>query len=86
MATPRGSAGRDADPTRQARPQAQNRVNAPPHAAAVMFHAALSARLGLSATEEKALDLLDRFGPLTARQLAERSGLAPASVTGLVRE
>jgi DNA-binding MarR family transcriptional regulator len=51
-----------------------------------MFHATLSARLGLSATEEKALDLLDRFGPLTARQLAERSGLAPASVTGLVRE
>lgn len=52
--------------------------------AAVMFHAALSARLGLSATEEKALDLLDRFGPLTAKQLAEHSGLAPASVTGLV--
>ena len=53
-------------------------------AAAVMFHTALAARQGLSATEEKALDLLDRFGPLTGRQLAERSGLAPASVTGLV--
>ena len=34
--------------------------------------------MALSATEEKALDLLDRFGPL-----AERSGLAPASVTAL---
>jgi DNA-binding MarR family transcriptional regulator len=53
-------------------------------AAAVMFHTALSARLGLTATEEKALDLLDRNGPLTGRQLAERSGLAPASVTSLV--
>ena len=53
-------------------------------AAAVMFHTALAARQGLSATEEKALDLLDRFGPLTGRQLAKRSGLAPATVTGLV--
>ncbi|MBO0816403.1 MAG: MarR family transcriptional regulator [Actinobacteria bacterium] len=52
--------------------------------AAVMFHTALAARQGLTATEEKALDLLDRYGPLTARQLAERSGLAPASVTNLV--
>jgi DNA-binding MarR family transcriptional regulator len=53
-------------------------------ASAVMFHTALAARQGLSATEEKALDLLDRYGPLTARQLAARSGLAPASVTNLV--
>jgi DNA-binding MarR family transcriptional regulator len=53
-------------------------------AAAVMFHTALAARQGLSATEEKALDLLDRFGPLTGRQLAKRTGLAPATVTGLV--
>jgi DNA-binding MarR family transcriptional regulator len=53
-------------------------------AATVMFHTALAARRGLSATEEKALDLLERFGPLTAGELAKRSGLAPASVTGLV--
>ena len=53
-------------------------------AAAVMFHTTLSAKQGLSATEEKALDLLDRFGPLTAGELAQRSGLAPASVTGLI--
>ncbi|WP_067817583.1 MarR family winged helix-turn-helix transcriptional regulator [Actinomadura kijaniata] len=53
-------------------------------AAAVMFHTALAARQGLTATEEKALDLLERFGPLTARQLAAHAGLAPASVTGLV--
>src|SRR5215470_7852338 len=52
--------------------------------AAVMFHTALAANQGLSATEEKALDLLDRDGPLTGRQLAHRSGLAPASVTNLI--
>ncbi|MFJ9611592.1 MarR family winged helix-turn-helix transcriptional regulator [Kitasatospora sp. NPDC101176] len=52
--------------------------------AAVMFHTALAQLHGLSATEEKAIDLLQRLGPLTARQLGEQSGLAPASVTGLV--
>ena len=49
-----------------------------------MFHTALAARQGLTATEEKALDLLDRYGPLTGRQLAQRSALAPASVTNLL--
>lgn len=52
--------------------------------AAVMFHAALGAKAGLSATDEKALDLLERFGPLSAGELSAKSGLAPASVTGLV--
>src|ERR671914_891532 len=53
-------------------------------AATVMFHATVAARQGLSMTEEKALDLLERFGPLTAGGLAKRAGLAPASVTGLI--
>jgi DNA-binding MarR family transcriptional regulator len=48
-------------------------------AATVMFHTTVAALQGLSAT-----DLLDRFGPLTAGELAERSGLAPPSVTGLI--
>lgn len=52
--------------------------------ATVMFHAAMAEKQGLSATEEKALELIDRFGPLTAGELAERAQLAPASVTGLV--
>ncbi|HWB79627.1 MAG TPA: MarR family transcriptional regulator [Nannocystaceae bacterium] len=39
---------------------------------------------GLGASDTKALDLVDRFGPLTAGELGERSGLAPASITGLV--
>ena len=52
--------------------------------AAVMFHSVLAAKQGLTATDEKALDLLDRFGPLTAGELGEKSALAPASVTGLL--
>jgi DNA-binding MarR family transcriptional regulator len=52
--------------------------------ATVMFHTAVAAKQGLSASEEKALDLLARSGPLTAGELARQSGLAPASVTGLI--
>lgn len=53
--------------------------------AGVLFHTALAALSGLSATEQRSLDLIERFGPLTAGDLAQRSGLAPASVTGLLR-
>jgi DNA-binding MarR family transcriptional regulator len=52
--------------------------------ATIMFHGTVAAHQGISATEEKVLDLLDRNGPLTNSQLVEHSGLAPASVTGLV--
>jgi DNA-binding MarR family transcriptional regulator len=38
----------------------------------------------LSVTETKSLDLLHRFGPMTAGDFAARAGLAPPSVTGLV--
>ena len=53
--------------------------------AAIMFHTKLSELRGLSATEGKAIDLLLRFGPMTAGEFGERSGLAPASVTGLMQ-
>jgi DNA-binding MarR family transcriptional regulator len=52
--------------------------------AAVMFHTTLAALQGLSATETKAIDVLDRHGALTAGELAARTGLAPPSITGLV--
>ncbi|MDT7841133.1 MarR family winged helix-turn-helix transcriptional regulator [Streptomyces justiciae] len=52
--------------------------------ATVMFHTAVAARQGLNPTETKALDFLERHGPLTAKELAELTRLAPASVTGLV--
>ncbi|MFI9595695.1 MarR family winged helix-turn-helix transcriptional regulator [Nonomuraea sp. NPDC052265] len=41
-------------------------------------------RLGLGMTEEKTLDLLQRLGPLTAGELSQHTGLAPASVSGLI--
>jgi DNA-binding MarR family transcriptional regulator len=53
-------------------------------AVTVMFHSAVAAKQGLNATEEKTLDYLQRKGPLTAKDLAELTGLAPASVTGLL--
>jgi DNA-binding MarR family transcriptional regulator len=52
--------------------------------AAVMFHTALSARMGLNMTEEKALDLLEREGAQSAGAIARRTGLTPASITGLL--
>lgn len=52
--------------------------------ATVMFHTAVATRLGLSATDEKILDLLEREGPLTAGQLVERTRLAPSSITAAV--
>lgn len=53
--------------------------------AAVMFHTALSELRGLSVTEGKAIDILLRHGPMTAGEFGELSGLAPASVTGLMQ-
>jgi DNA-binding transcriptional ArsR family regulator len=52
--------------------------------AAVLYHSALAGRLGLGATDWKMLGLLEKEGPRTAGELAEASGLAPASVTGLL--
>lgn len=52
--------------------------------AAVMYHSALGERLGLGMTEEKTLDLLQRLGPLTAGEIGQHTGLAPATVSGLI--
>lgn len=52
--------------------------------ATVMFHSAVAGLLGLSATDEKILDLLEREGPLTAGRLVERTRLAPSSITAAV--
>ncbi len=50
----------------------------------LMFHAAIAQRVGLSATEHKALDILSRAGALTAGELAELTGLTTGAITGLV--
>ncbi len=52
--------------------------------AAVMFHTAVAERLSLGASDWKTLGLLQRQGPLTAGELSAQSGLAPASVTGIL--
>ncbi len=52
--------------------------------AAVMYHSALAERSGLSVTESKALEVIERLGPLTPGDLSRESGLAPASITGLL--
>src|ERR1051325_1860530 len=52
--------------------------------AAVMFHTALAERVGLSVTETKALEVIERHGPITPGDLSRESGLAPASVTPLL--
>ncbi|MFG3252940.1 MarR family winged helix-turn-helix transcriptional regulator [Streptomyces sp. NPDC048172] len=52
--------------------------------AAVLFHSALAAGQGLSATDTKALDLVQRLGPMTAGELARHLSLKPASVTALI--
>jgi DNA-binding transcriptional ArsR family regulator len=52
--------------------------------ATVLFHTAMAEQFGLSPTESKTMDLLERFGPLTAGELVERTGLASPSVTALI--
>ncbi|WP_197087671.1 MarR family winged helix-turn-helix transcriptional regulator [Micromonospora sp. HK10] len=52
--------------------------------AVVLFHEAVAARRGLTASENKALDVLARRGPLTSGELARQLGLTPGAVTGLV--
>jgi len=52
--------------------------------AAVMFHHAVAARFGLSVTDLKALDILQRVGAVTAGDIAAHTSLATASVTSLI--
>ncbi len=52
--------------------------------ATVMFHDAVARVRGLSATDEKALDVLLRKGPMTHAELAAETGLARPSVTDLI--
>lgn len=52
--------------------------------AVIMFHGAIAHRIGMSATEWKCLELLERTGPITAKRLAEMSGLTTGAITGIV--
>jgi DNA-binding MarR family transcriptional regulator len=52
--------------------------------ATVVMHSALAARLGLHATDHKAVDVLLQHGPLTAGELADRMALTNSAVTTMV--
>lgn len=52
--------------------------------AAVMFHRAVADQFGLSVSDLKTLDILQRLGPQTAGDIATHTSLAPASVTSLI--
>jgi DNA-binding MarR family transcriptional regulator len=52
--------------------------------ATVLFHASIASLLNLHATDYKVLGILERSGPLSAGEIARRSGLATASVTNLI--
>jgi DNA-binding MarR family transcriptional regulator len=51
---------------------------------AVLFHGAIAERFGLSATDTRTLELLDRLGPQSAGAIAVHTGLAATSVTSLI--
>ena len=52
--------------------------------AVVMFHEAVGAHLGVSAGDQRALALIGSHGPMAAGELAERTGLTPGAVTGMI--
>ncbi|KAA9161900.1 MarR family transcriptional regulator [Amycolatopsis acidicola] len=52
---------------------------------AVLRHARIAERMGLSGTDHKALDLAAREeGPLTAGRIAQLTGLSTGAVTGVI--
>jgi hypothetical protein len=52
--------------------------------AVVLFHQAIADRLGLSAADHKALNIITRAVSLTAGELAQQTGLSPGAATGLI--
>ncbi len=51
----------------------------------VMFHSKIAEKMGVSATDEKCIDLIMRAdGPVTAGRIAELSGLSTGAVTGVI--
>jgi DNA-binding MarR family transcriptional regulator len=49
-----------------------------------LFHATIAGLLGLNPSDEKAMSVLQRLGPLSAGEIAEHTGLATATVTNLI--
>lgn len=53
-------------------------------AATVLFHQAIADRLGMNITDHKCADILSRTGPVTAGELAQRTGLTTGAITGVI--
>jgi DNA-binding MarR family transcriptional regulator len=53
-------------------------------AATVMFHQAVADRLGMNITDHKCADILSRTGPISAGELARRTGLTTGAITGVI--
>lgn len=49
-----------------------------------LFDEAASERLGINRSDQRALDVLDRRGPVTAGELARESGLSSGAITTLL--
>jgi DNA-binding MarR family transcriptional regulator len=52
--------------------------------ATVLFHQAIADRLGMHVTDHRCLDILSRTGPITAGDLAQRTGLTTGAITGVI--
>lgn len=50
----------------------------------VLFHSAIAEQMGLNTTDQRALDLINQSGPMTAGELAEITGLTTGAVTGVI--
>jgi DNA-binding MarR family transcriptional regulator len=50
----------------------------------VLFNHAVSAKVGLGASDSQFMTLLQTYGPLTPRQLTEHTGLTSGTVTGVI--
>jgi DNA-binding MarR family transcriptional regulator len=50
----------------------------------ILFNHAVSAKLGLGASDSQFMTLLQSHGPLTPRQLSEHTGLTSGTVTGVI--
>ena len=50
----------------------------------ILFNHAVSAKVGLGASDSQFMTLLTTYGPLTPRQLAEHTGLTSGTVTGVI--
>ena len=52
--------------------------------ATILFHQAIADRLGVHVTDHKCAELLLLGGPMTAGELAQRTGLTTGAVTGVI--